>query len=100
MLQSYFTAAAENCSCHAEVRSFPRSACKGVSIIRSMVPINLIMYDPKTPEGLETLAKRVSDVHASAVTQQINALNCPISQKLALLDAVIETVKARSMEKT
>ena len=46
------------------------------------------------------LAKRVSDVHASAVTQRIKSLNCPTSQKLELLNAVIETVKGRSRERT
>jgi hypothetical protein len=58
--------------------------------------MNFIMYYPKTPEGQEELAKRVSDVHASSVMQQIKALNCPQSQKSQLLDAVIKTVKDRT----
>ena len=73
---------------------------KEVTVIRSMAPINLIVYYPKTEEGQVELAKRVSDVHAAAVTQRIKSLNCPTSQKLALLDAVIETVKERSREQT
>ena len=75
-------------------------APKEVTVIRSMAPINLIVYYPKTAEGREELAKRVSDVHASAVTQRIKSLNCPTSQKLELLDAVIETVKERSKVQT
>ena len=71
-----------------------------VTVIRSMAPINLIVYYPKTEEGQIELAKRVSDVHATAVTQRIKSLNCPTSQKLELLDAVIETVKERSREQT
>jgi hypothetical protein len=63
-----------------------------------MAPINLIVYYPKSAEGREELAKRISDVYATAVTQRIKSLNCPTSQKLALLDAVIETVKRRSKE--
>ena len=59
-----------------------------------MAPINLIVYYPKTKDGQLELAKRVSDVHASAVIRRINDLNCPKEQKLALLDAVIETVKS------
>ena len=43
----------------------------------------------KNEEGQTELAKRVSDVHATAVTQRIKSLNCPTSQKLELLDAVI-----------
>ena len=58
----------------------------------------VIVYYPKTAEGQEELAKQVSDVHASTVTQRIKSLNCPISQKLELLDAVIETVKERSKD--
>ena len=73
---------------------------KEVTVIRSMAPINLIVYYPKTEEGQMELAKRLSDVHAAAVTQRIKSLNCPTSQKLELLDAVIETVKERSREQT
>jgi len=72
---------------------------KEVTVIRSMAPINLIVYYPKTEEGQIELAKRVSDVHAAAVTQRIKSLNCPTSQKLELLDAVIKTVKERSRER-
>ena len=75
-------------------------APKEVTVIRSMAPIKLIVYYPKTEEGQIELAKRVSDVHAAAVTQRIKSLNCPTSQKLELLDAVIETVKERSREQT
>ena len=58
----------------------------------------MIMHYPKTEEGQIELAKQVSDVHAAAVTQRIKSLNCPTSQKLELLDAVIDTVKGKSRE--
>ena len=74
-------------------------ALKEVTVIRSMAPINLIVYYPKTEEGQIELAKRVSDIHAAAVTQRIKSLNCPTSQKLELLDAVIETAKEHSTNK-
>ena len=63
-----------------------------------MAPINVIVYFPKTEEGNEELARRVSDVHAAAVNQRLKSLNCPTSQKQKLLDAVIETVKKNSRE--
>jgi len=63
-----------------------------------MAPINVIVYFPKTEEGKEELARRVSDVHAAAVNQRLKALNCPTQQKQELLDAVIETVKKNSRE--
>ena len=69
-----------------------------MTVIRKMAPINVIVYYPKTEEGKEELARRVSDVHAAAVNQRLKSLNCPTSQKQELLDAVIETVKKNSRE--
>ena len=71
------------------------SSPREVTVIRKMAPINLIMHFPKTEAGKRELAQRVSDVHASAVTQRLKELNCPTSQKLDLLDAVIVTAKSR-----
>ena len=58
-----------------------------------MAPVNLIVYSPGTEGGRLELAKRVSDVHAATIIQRIKSLNCPTSQKLELLDGVIDTVK-------
>lgn len=69
-----------------------------VTAIRKMAPVNLIVYCPKTEEGKDELARRISDVHASAVNQRLKSLNCPMKQKLDLLDAVIEAVRKRSRE--
>jgi len=65
-----------------------------------MAPVNVIVYFPKTAEGNEELARRVSEVHAAAVNQRLKSLNCPTGQKLKLLDAVIETARKRSREQT
>ena len=75
-------------------------APREVTFIRSMAPIHLMVHYPKTAAGREELSKRAADVHASAVTQRIKSLNCPTSQKLALLDAVIETAKEKSKAQT
>lgn len=69
-----------------------------MTVIRKMAPINVIVYYPKTEEGKEELARRVSDVHAAAVNQRLKSLNCPTQQKQELLDAVIETAKKNSRE--
>ena len=61
-------------------------------------PVNVIFYFPKDEAGKEELAGRVAEVHADIVIRRINALNCSAAQKLALLDAVIETAKQRSRE--
>lgn len=71
-----------------------------VTAVRKMAPINLIVYYPKTKEGKEELAKRVSDVHAAAVDQRLRSLNCPTSQKLDLLNAVIKTARMSNREQT
>ena len=71
-----------------------------VTLIRKMAPINLIVHHPKTPEDQAELARRVADIHAASVIQRIKGLNCPTSQKLELLDGIMETVKNRSKEQT
>lgn len=60
--------------------------------------VNVIMYFPTSGKGKSDLARHVSDIHASAVNQRLKSINCPTQQKLDLLDAVIETAKARSRE--
>lgn len=79
---------------------YPEHVSRGVTVIRKMAPVGLIVYRPKTEEGQMELAKRVSDAHAAAVTQRIRSLDCPTSQKLELLAAVIETAKERRREQT
>lgn len=71
-----------------------------MTVIRKMAPINVIVYYPKTAEGKEELARRVSDVHAEAVNQRLKSLNCPTQQKQELLDAVINTINKKSREQT
>lgn len=70
-----------------------------VTAIRKMASIHVIVHYPKTEAGKEELARRVSDVHATAVNQRLKSLNCPTSQKLELLDAVIKTKKTESRER-
>ena len=60
-------------------------------IANKSAPINVIVHYPKTGEGMCQLAERVASVHADMVTQYIQKLNCPLKQKLQLLDAVIES---------
>lgn len=68
----------------------------GVAVIRSMAAITLIVHYPTTDDGRQQLAKRVSEVHAAAVTQQIKSLHCPATQQLALLDAVIASAEQQT----
>lgn len=61
-------------------------------------PVEVVIYYPKTEAGKEELARRVAEVHADAVIRRIKELNCPTSQKLELLDAVIASSKERAKQ--
>ena len=56
-------------------------------------PIHVVLYSPATQQGQHELASRVSTAHANAVVSHIRKLNCPVRQKLALIDAVIQIVQ-------
>lgn len=71
---------------------------KEVRPIKTSAPIHLVVHEPQTPEGRHELAVRVAHAHADLVCHHLEGLSCPAEQKLALLDAVIASVKAQ--EKT
>ena len=58
------------------------------------------MHYPQTEDGRQELAKRVAGVHADMVSQTIQKLNCTSEQKGKLLDAIMDTVAARSTAKS
>ena len=60
--------------------------------MKKCVPINLILYYPKTEEGKRELAQRVADVHAETVKQTVSKRNCSSKQKEQLIDSVIGSV--------
>lgn len=66
--------------------------------MRKAAPINLIVHYPTTEEGWRELKQRVASVHADAVINSISKLNCPIRQKIKLLDAIIEDAKQKLKE--
>ena len=57
--------------------------------------ISVRMYFPRTDTGRKELAKRISETHANTVLARIKEISQP-DYRLALLDAVINTVKHRS----
>lgn len=67
--------------------------------MRKSAPINVIVHYPTTEEGKKELARRVTSVQADFVTDTICRLNCPTSQKLALLNAVIDAAKKEKKER-
>ena len=54
--------------------------------------IKIIVHYPETLEQQARLEARVAKYHAEYVAQYIEKLNCPIEQKLKLLEAVTQTI--------
>ena len=67
---------------------------------RRSVPVKVIVCRPETEEGRRELAVRAAGVHADAVVQIIQGLDCPADQKRRLLEAVIDTAKNGAGEQT
>lgn len=55
--------------------------------------MNIIVHYPKDEQKLNALQKKVAEAHAEAVDTFINQLTCPKEQKIALLDALIDSAK-------
>lgn len=53
----------------------------------------MIVYYPETEEKKYQLSKRVAQVHADAINRKLQKQQCPVRQKQACLDALIEHVK-------
>ena len=57
-------------------------------------PVKIIMRYPNSDEGRRELARRVSDVHSDFAIRRIDKMNCPIKEKLRMLEAVAATQKS------
>ena len=58
--------------------------------------MDVIVHYPKTADKQTELAKSVAKLHAESIVRYIEKLNCPVDQKLALIDSIIATVKNKS----
>ena len=61
--------------------------------MRKSTPVKIIMHYPNSDEGRQELARRVSDVHSDFAIRRIDKMNCPIKEKLRMLEAVAATRK-------
>lgn len=61
--------------------------------------MKIIVHYPKTPEKQWQIDACVAKFHAEYVAQYIEKLNCPMEQKLRLIDAVAQTVLELAEEK-
>ena len=64
--------------------------------MNSRLPLQVVVIQPETAEGRAELARRVAQVHAEAVMYTLQRLDCPDRQKRELLQAVVETLRARN----
>ena len=67
--------------------------------MKKAAPINIIVHYPTTEEGWRELRRRMAIVHADAVLNSVQKLNCPTWQKIKLIDAIIEDVKKEAKAK-
>lgn len=67
--------------------------------MRKAAPINIIVHYPTTEEGWRELRRRMAIVHADAVLNSVQKLNCPTWQKIKLIDAIIEEAKKEAKAK-
>lgn len=61
--------------------------------MKKAAPINIIVHYPTTEEGWRELRRRMAIVHADAVLNSVQKLNCPTWQKIKLVEAFIEDAK-------
>ena len=54
--------------------------------------IELFVHYPETPEKQALLDACVASFHAEYVAQYIHKMQCPVEQKLKLIDAIAKTI--------
>ena len=61
--------------------------------------VKVIVYFPKNEKEQRELAARAAQVHAQSVLRRIEELGCPATQKVQLIDAIIDSARKRNIEK-
>lgn len=61
--------------------------------MKAFAPINVIVHYPTAEDGWHELRRRVAGVHADGVINSISKLDCPMSEKERLLNAIIKNAK-------
>ena len=58
--------------------------------------MNVIVHYPETAEKQQELEERVAKYHAEQILRYIEKLNCPVAQKLALVDSIIAIAQGKA----
>ncbi len=67
--------------------------------MKGVIGLKIIVHYPETPEKQAEFDSRVVKFHAEYVAQYIEKLNCPVNQKLKLLDDVAQVILDVAEEK-
>ena len=54
--------------------------------------MDIIVHYPQTTEQQAAFDSRVNKFRAEYIVRYVERLNCPMEQKIALIDAVIDTI--------
>ena len=55
--------------------------------------MDIIVHYPTTTEQQTELERKVVKFRAEYILRYVERLNCPLEQKIALIDAVIDTIR-------
>jgi len=58
--------------------------------------MNVIVHYPKDMADIEQLKKRVASVHIEAVDGYLNRQNCPVEQKMELIESLKNAIDKQS----
>lgn len=64
-----------------------------------MQEIKLVLYGPQTAEGQAELSRLVTAVRAERILRRLEDADCPLRQKLAQLDQIMEQLRADPTKK-
>lgn len=56
--------------------------------------MNVIVHYPRTVDKQAELERTVAKFRAEYILRHVERLNCPLEQKIALIDAVIDTIRS------
>lgn len=55
--------------------------------------IEIIVHFPEAEQDQEFLKDKIAKIHAQYVLHTVDALHCPLEQKIQLIDAIADTVQ-------
>lgn len=57
--------------------------------------MNIKVHLPTDKQDIETLQEEIAKIHVQAIVDYLKKLNCPTSQKIALIKDIVQDLKAK-----